>query len=728
MRNMKGFVFTLDAVFALVVASAATSLLLLALYTPATQLQGPNAESFSIAQNFLQMTMGQAATQVPFALAVVQGWNSGQYTWPQYGNNASLSSATAGFGPQYPFVLFSYQTIPAINPSVAVADGMVVFTANSNLYALNATTGVLVFNTAAATGSSFIGSPIIYAHIIYTANTGANINAYTENGVLLWTTHITGTANNLVLDLENQLLETNMTFLNPFTGNALYATTYYPSAFLDGEYLTVAPFGSTTQLATAYSLYGGSLQQLWTNSIGVTTTSYVSPIAAGGNNAYFSVRTVASPSGTTLFAVSLGSNSVWNTILVGNQVGGAAVIANSVFVKTTSKIYGFTSSGAVLFNSPLPTDTYAATLAATPSTLYMMVNGNVLYAYNEQTGAKLWNLTLQSGLSTLNSVPQSVAIAYGNAYVVVGNTLYAAGTCKADPAASMLQSLATMYLNGQGGCATLLLNRTYGSGKVAMFINNTYAPSMGSIKFSGGNYIEQQNGFAFMNNAVQPFSISIWVRPSASNGVILDELGQQSTGGAWHDSWIELVNGNVDIRVDGASCTSLGSIPLNTWTNIVMTGAVSGSTVAYNGYINGGFANNGIGTRSVPGGSSYMYYPLGVSDSTNCGSGAYYSGEMADYQFYNATLSPGQIGTLYNSGTGGVPAANIVSWWPLEGDTNDYIGDAYAFRYGAPTFTTLASVPPGLQNSYQISKATVPLSIKVNGNYITYNIGVTVWR
>ncbi|MGC9011254.1 MAG: LamG domain-containing protein, partial [Candidatus Micrarchaeia archaeon] len=66
--------------------------------------------------------------------------------------------------------------------------------------------------------------------------------------------------------------------------------------------------------------------------------------------------------------------------------------------------------------------------------------------------------------------------------------------------------------------------------------------------FSGSGYIMQSNGFAFMNNAIQQATISIWVNPSSSNGDIVDELGQGSINSGWHDTWIDLVNGNVYIR------------------------------------------------------------------------------------------------------------------------------------------------------------------------------------
>ncbi|MEM0159706.1 MAG: LamG domain-containing protein, partial [Candidatus Micrarchaeaceae archaeon] len=222
-------------------------------------------------------------------------------------------------------------------------------------------------------------------------------------------------------------------------------------------------------------------------------------------------------------------------------------------------------------------------------------------------------------------------------------------------------------------CNNASLSKLY-IGAMPLELQNKFEEA---ANFNGqSSYIEQQNGFAFMNNAIQPFSISIWVDPASSGGVIVDELGQLTPNTGWHDSWIELVNGNVYIRVWSLSCVSLGAIPLKQWSNIVMTGSISGNTITYSGYINGVFKNSGSGSRSVPGGTALMYYPLGTADSTNCGSGAYFSGSMSNYQIYNTSLSANNIQALYTEGIAGVPISNagLVGWWPLNGNANDYSG------------------------------------------------------
>jgi hypothetical protein len=52
-------------------------------------------------------------------------------------------------------------------------------------------------------------------------------------------------------------------------------------------------------------------------------------------------------------------------------------------------------------------------------------------------------------------------------------------------------------------------------------------------------------------------------------------------------------------------------------------------------------------------------------------------GNYSNVQFYNTALSASQIQALYNEGIGGAPInlQNLVGWWPLNGNANDYSGN-----------------------------------------------------
>ncbi len=196
-----------------------------------------------------------------------------------------------------------------------------------------------------------------------------------------------------------------------------------------------------------------------------------------------------------------------------------------------------------------------------------------------------------------------------------------------------------------------------------------------ALDMSGTSYASEQSGFQFMNNNTQQFTMSIWLDPSSPNGVVVDELAMQYSGGwGWHDSWIELVNGNAYIRVWNLPCVYIGAVATGQWSNIIMT--YDGNT--YSGYVDGRLGGSGTGARSVPGGSYQMYYSLGNADTTSCGSGAQYQGMLADFQLYNTSLTASSVQSLYGQGIGAVPITPlyIAGWWPLNGNTKDYSGNA----------------------------------------------------
>ena len=60
------------------------------------------------------------------------------------------------------------------------------------------------------------------------------------------------------------------------------------------------------------------------------------------------------------------------------------------------------------------------------------------------------------------------------------------------------------------------------------------------------------------------------------------------------------------------------------------------------------------------------------------GGGNWY-GYIANMQLYNASLDQSSITALYQEGIGGAPIdlQNLVGWWPLNGNANDYSGNGY---------------------------------------------------
>ena len=81
---------------------------------------------------------------------------------------------------------------------------------------------------------------------------------------------------------------------------------------------------------------------------------------------------------------------------------------------------------------------------------------------------------------------------------------------------------------------------------------------------------------------------------------------------------------------------------------------------------------NGISSSSLgPPGSPLQIGVDIVNDAQN------FDGEIANIQIYNSTLSSNEIQALYLEGIGGAPiqTQNLVNWWPLNGNAQDYSGN-----------------------------------------------------
>ncbi len=107
----------------------------------------------------------------------------------------------------------------------------------------------------------------------------------------------------------------------------------------------------------------------------------------------------------------------------------------------------------------------------------------------------------------------------------------------------------------------------------------------------------------------------------------------------------------------------------NTW-NLVGFTYSGGTNVEV--YINGiSYTGTGSGTPNVQTGSGTM---ANIGGGT---SGFNFTGYIANVQIYNLSLSQSDMLALYKEGIDGAPinVNNLVGWWPLNGNANDYSGN-----------------------------------------------------
>jgi len=167
------------------------------------------------------------------------------------------------------------------------------------------------------------------------------------------------------------------------------------------------------------------------------------------------------------------------------------------------------------------------------------------------------------------------------------------------------------------------------------------------------------------------------------------------------------VNGaNTSKMISGNGYTLFNSIGTNNFEMWLNNGGGSGasagtgdeeigfSTNFYHGYgINGGSWNflavsvsNGMASFYANGAGPYnvaiINGPYSLTALTIAQSAVYispFAGDIANIQIYNTSLSANDIQALYLEGIGGAPIdlQNLVAWWPLNGNANDYSGNGY---------------------------------------------------
>ena len=124
----------------------------------------------------------------------------------------------------------------------------------------------------------------------------------------------------------------------------------------------------------------------------------------------------------------------------------------------------------------------------------------------------------------------------------------------------------------------------------------------------------------------------------------------------------------------GSGTLIQSSTTLSYWHFYCIAYSGFGSTlVTY--YIDGSY----IGTSSVGAVNSYTgQLQIGNDGSTCCSLTTNPPDYESNVQFYNITLSQPEIQALYLEGIGGAPIRpqNLVGWWPLNGNANDYSGNS----------------------------------------------------
>ncbi len=727
MRYMKGFIFTLDGIFALVIAGFAIAIVVYVHYISLPSYAGSQGASHSLLMSMLQENLS-ALTQAPPNNLYAPALASAAGSWPEAGGGSAQNYSSPSPGPSAPRLLFSYNAPSLIAAPLVAGDGFIVFTAANVVYLLNSTTGAPYTTIDTLTTAS---APLIYLHRLLFYNSSNQLDAYTESGTEAWSANLPTQPNTPLALLGRSIgfaAGNTLYLLNAQNGttvaNVALAGPLQTPSYGSGMIIAITNNTATQNYIYSYTLAGNALVRNWEYTI--PTTGVTTAAALAGGHIVFGA-------GPVLYVLSLGGNELATGTLDSRIAGSPSVAGSAIYAYTTDRVYHLSLQGAALASvyAPAPANTKAAPLSTSNGALYLDSDG-IFQAYSLSALATLWSVPLPAS-GAQQSPGAAVTLAGGNAYLSYGDSLYAFGSCSA-PGGSLLGALASMYLNGEATCAQLFLNRTYPGQPIAIYLNQSYAPSISTAAFnSSANETHILDDYARTNSlSANGFTLSLWISPmeptldpDAPQGLV-NMLPHMPAGLS-----LNYTTPFNSVSFEWEALPALYALANTTpgqWYNIVVLWNQSGGYDSI--YVNGTLADtvNGISPTPITATASL---PLLLGSAID-GAGHYrsFNGALTDIQFYNDTFSPQQVGSLFASGPAGLPLnySTLAGWWPLDGDANDY---SSAHSLSVPTnltFNATRFTPASLPAASQVSRSSTVMGVAVGAMTRNLSVGVVAWH
>ncbi len=705
---MKGVVFTTDAIFAMIIAMAGISILVFFSYSPQEAVAAVHSNPQSILDALFSTRTSMVSSGSTVISQLLSQAGAGGDTWYSAWKDGQ-NSGSALYGPNSPALSFTFNAGSQITSHVLAGYGNVYFaTSQDEIYALNASTGSLVWSYSASPYSP--GDLLLYRGLLVFTNTGtdsANMVALSAlNGAAAWNTSMSAAVGSE--STPKQIYEGKIVFgtsgdivaaFDPNNGTLAWDTVGLgsePSSIgvINGSLAVDTATGSLVLLSAT----GSSVTELWSKSLGISAPSTDLGTVDGAIESGIGVYAVGN------YIDGTGAFSRW----IGGTASGMAGSSSTLVYQTANNVVAIPSSCtgqcSILWGTNMNYGSgFGYRPAISGSTVYTEWGGGYLVAQNISNGAVEWAAKIP--FSTLGPI----TVAYGRAYLGAGDQLLAYGGCDTRPGSALIESLTSLYLNGGGSCAEYLLDSVYKSSNFSVFINGTYAPGMHAAYFNGADaWISLPEPSNLPTGDI--VSVTAWVKPGVQTSGCGAYCGIIAYGGRACSGTSMLLSMQSNYLPSMATwCndyvpTSGPALVKGQWNFVAAVVDISQATL----YVNGK-SENGILPQQpdiVPG-------PLSIGCTDNLPSRCF-NGSIADVQVYGAALSQQQYYQLYAEGLGGAPlqGEQLSAWWPLAGDANSYYNandSGYAMDVNYPT---TGYTPPQLRSAYEVSGASaiVPAS------------------
>ena len=193
-------------------------------------------------------------------------------------------------------------------------------------------------------------------------------------------------------------------------------------------------------------------------------------------------------------------------------------------------------------------------------------------------------------------------------------------------------------------------------------------------------------GHAASFNIINAITIAGWYKPAGQPSVDWTPLFGKSA--AWYIHTNLASNYNIHFfqiynSIGTVTATTSYTVGDNNWHYYVGTYDSATGNLLF--YVDGVQRGNAITSGTLSSQPAHDMEISGVEGNTR-----YDNGQMSNVQLYNTSLSTVEIQGLYAEGIGGAPTRfqNLVGWWPLNGNANDYSGNG---NNGAATSVVFTS-------------------------------------
>jgi len=335
-----------------------------------------------------------------------------QTDWPQFRFDAqhsgfnSYENVLNSRNVQNLAVDWQYALPAKVYENPVVANGVVYFTTgykDDTLYAVNATTGALLWKYADVQGAT---APTVANGIVYIG--GPNVYAFNAaTGELLWQYQGPATEVTVVNGVAYVGIDETVVAFDASTGHFLWGYSTNGGVQSPAVVNGVLYFNSIqftypdTYMSTLYAVDATTHQALWQQSW-TLAWALIPPPVAGGGVVYFDGSALDAHTGTLLWGGPSGSLS---TSVIANGVvyeaGGQIVQAFNAM--TGAPRWSFQTGGSIE-SSP----------AVANGVVYFESDDNYVYALDAGTGAQLWQYSIAC------YGPSSPVVADGVAYIPSG--------------------------------------------------------------------------------------------------------------------------------------------------------------------------------------------------------------------------------------------------------------------------------------------------------------------